>query len=198
MRDFVVFDIETKRTAREIQEQLGLKEEREAFGYPHLMEFGLGVVFDSKTGTYNEFTDADKFADFLLSRPAVFVSWNGIRFDLPVLLPHINIDKFFLLSKRIHLDLLADFYKSVGQKFRVSLNNIAQNSLGTEKTMDGADAPLMLRQGKIKEVMEYCRNDVLITTKVMLFGYNNKFIKFWDSAEGKVREMKVDYRGWLR
>lgn len=198
MRDFVVFDIETKRTAKEIQEQLGLENERDAFGYPQLMQFGLGVIYDSKTAKYYEFTDANKFADFLLSKPATFVSWNGIRFDLPVLLSHINIDKYSGLRQRFHLDMLAEFYDAVDRRFRVSLNNIAQNSLGTQKTMNGSNAPLMLRQGKVKEVMEYCKNDVYITLKLLIFGLNNGFIQYWDSTENCIKKMKVDYKKWLR
>ena len=48
-----------------------------------------------------------------------------------------------------------------------SLDAIAQaNNLGA-KTGHGAEAPKLWKQGKYQEVIDYCKNDVLITRRLL-------------------------------
>lgn len=197
MRDYIVFDTETSRTTREVQALLNLKSDREAFAYPHRMGFGVGVVWDSKEQEFSTFKDAKKMAEKLMNFDGVLVSFNGIRFDIPVFLPYIDIDWFFKLQQKPHLDMLKDFYDRVNGRFRVPLNNIAKQSCGVEKSGSGADAPFLFKQGRFKELIEYCQQDVEVTKQVFLYGLKNGFIKYWDRQNQLGTQMEVDYKAYL-
>lgn len=195
--DFCVFDLEISKTIAQTAKELGLRDEREAFSYPHKMDMSIGVAYSSTDKEYHSFLSAKLMAKHLLDSPGILISFNGKRFDLPVLLCDCDIDTFLGLQKKKHLDILADFYDLVHGKFRVSLNNLAQNTLGKVKGGNGADAPLLFQQGKIDELREYCQMDVQITREIFEFGAANGYVRYFDSETGKVEEMPVKYAEWL-
>ena len=122
--DYCVFDIQPAKSLIEVKEELGLKDERSAFGFPHRMGFSIGCTFSPKD-KFKFFSTADEMADYLLKFKGKLVSFNGTRFSLPVLLDEIDIDKFLRLQRLPHLDILADFYDRAQGRFRVSLDNMA-------------------------------------------------------------------------
>ena len=198
MKHYCAFDIETAKTCKQVQDELELPDERDAFKYPHRMGFGVGVVYDSKTKEFTEFKKGQDMVKFLLDFDGVLVSYNGKRFDIPALLPYMDIDVYNKLIRKPHLDLLENFYARVNGKFRVPLDNIAKHSIGTQKIGSGADAPLLFQEGKIKELMEYCKVDVAITSRILEFGMKNGHIRFWDKYKSKVVELPVNYVGMLK
>ena len=193
MRPFLVFDIEIKRTPREVARELNLKSEGEAFSFPQKMGFGVGIIYNSTTEDYLVFQSAKEFANYLLRFDGLLVSFNGARFDLPVLLDEIDIDTFRALQTKPHLDILQYFYFRVGGRFRVGLDNLAQNTIGRGKTGNGADAPILLREGKMTELVAYCKNDVEITKAIYEFGVEQGYINYLDNQTNKVTKMKVDW-----
>lgn len=193
MKPYLIFDIEIKRTITEVAEELKLPDERMAFAYPHKLGFGVAVVFNSKTEEYLIFQSAKGLADYLLNFDGILVSFNGVRFDLPVLLDEIDIDTYRELMIKPHHDILQDFYARVGGKFRVGLDNLSRNTIGKGKTGNGADAPLLFQQGRIDELIDYCRNDVLITKLVYEFGMEQGYIQYWDSQNNRCSRMPVDW-----
>ena len=48
----------------------------------------------------------------------------------------------------------------------------------------GADAPQLLQEGKVKEVLEYCKNDVHITNEVYKKLMKDGKLKIWFSKYG--------------
>jgi DEAD/DEAH box helicase domain-containing protein len=198
MRDYAVFDLETAKTTKEVQQELDLDAEGKAFGYPHRMMFGCGIVWDSKQKLFVPFKKADEMADFLLGFDGVLVSWNGRRFDIPVLLPFIDIDVYNRLQAKPHLDMLQDFYERVQGRFRISLDNCAKHTVGVGKIGDGADAPLLFKQGRWEELLEYCKVDVSITKRILEYGLEHGHIKFWDKFENQVVRMPVGYEEYLK
>lgn len=195
--DYCVFDIEISKTIGQVARELSLRTEGEAFGYPHKLGFSIGVVYSSTTKEYLVFQSAKEMAKYLLDFDGLLVSFNGIRFDLPCLLAEIDIDTYQWLQKKKHLDLLADFYNNVKGRFRVSLNNIAENTIGKVKSGKGEDAPLLFQQGKIGELIEYCKMDVQLTQEIFEFGCQNGYINYYDSQKGEKDEMPVAYLDWM-
>lgn len=195
--DYLVFDIEISKTPKQIMAELGLKDEREIFNYPHRCGFSVGVVYNSLTKEYLIFKSAREMAKYLLYFNGILVSFNGIRFDIPCLLADIDIDTFQGLQRKRHLDILAYFYNNVVGKFRVSLNNISENTIMKVKTGNGANAPQLFQDGKWEELVDYCRNDVQLTKEVFEFGCVNGYINYFDKMIAKKEEMSCDWSDWL-
>ena len=65
-------------------------------------------------------------------------------------------------------------------------------SIGTQKTADGMQALKWWKQGKIKEILEYCNKDVAITRDLFLYGYKKGYLLFRNKA-GKVVRIPVDW-----
>jgi len=193
MQPYLVFDVEVKRTTDEVAKELKLMDGLSAFNYPHKLGFSVGVVYNSVTDEFLAFQTAKDFADYLLKYNFLLVSFNGIRFDLPVLLDEIDIDSYRELENRPHLDILQDFYIRVNKKFRVGLDNLSMNTLGKGKIGNGADAPLLYQEGKFDALIEYCRNDVLLTKEIFEFGYEQGYIQYYDNFKGGVCRLEVKW-----
>lgn len=195
--DFCVFDIEISKTLSQVARELSLKSEGEAFNFPHKCGFAVGIVYSSKTKEYLVFNSAKEMANFLLRFDGLLVSYNGKRFDVPCLLNDCDVDTFLAIQQKPHLDILAEFYKSVKGRFRVGLNNIAENTLKKSKTGKGEDAPLLFQQNRWDELVEYCKNDVVLTKEIFEFGCQVGYISYFDKEAGVIDEIPVDYLGWL-
>jgi DEAD/DEAH box helicase domain-containing protein len=195
--DYCIFDIEISKTIEQVARELSLKTEGEAFNFPHKCGFSVGVIYSSKSKEYLVFNSAKEMAKYLLDFDGLIVSFNGRRFDIPTLLNDCDIDTFLWLQQKKHLDLLADFYNNVKGRFRVSLNNIAENTIGEVKSGKGADAPLLFQQGKIGELVDYCKMDVQLTLEIFEFGCQNGYINYYDSQKGEKDEMPVTYLDWM-
>jgi DEAD/DEAH box helicase domain-containing protein len=196
MRPYLVFDIEIKRTITEVAKELKLPDERMAFAYPQKLGFGVGIIYNSLSDEFLVFKSAREFALYLLKFGGLLVSFNGARFDLPVLLDEIDIDTFRGLMAKPHLDILRDFYGRVEGRFRVGLDNIAKNTIGKSKTGNGADAPFLFQQERWDELIDYCRNDVVITKEIFEFGFEQGYIHYLDTQTGRVCRMEVDWSEW--
>jgi DEAD/DEAH box helicase domain-containing protein len=92
--------------------------------------------------------------------------------------------------KTLHsLDILEVVHKYLG--FRLSLDHLAQATLSAKKTADGLQALEWWRQGRIKEILAYCRADVEITKDLYGFGRENGYLLF-NSKTGTMR-IPVDW-----
>jgi DEAD/DEAH box helicase domain-containing protein len=194
MKDWLCFDIEISKTLGQVARELNLRTEGEAFNFPHKCGFAVGVVFNSRTEEYLVFKSAKEMAKYLLENGDFLVSFNGIRFDILCLLNGgVDIDTFLALQHKPHLDLLADFYRRVDGRFRVGLDNMAQNTIGEGKTGNGADAPLLYQSEKWDELITYCENDVRITKQIFWYGSEQGYISYLDNQTNKVCRMDVDW-----
>jgi len=198
MRNYCVFDTEISKLPSELQIELKLSDEKAAFGFPHQLGFACGVCYNSQTDEFTVFKDANKMAQYLLAFDGVLISFNGNRFDLPVFLGQCDIDIYHALQRKAHIDILAEFYKAVDSKFRVSLDNLTKNTCGVVKSDSGAEAPLMFRRGEWERLISYCKNDVAITAMLFKYGLEKGHIMYFDNRNGQVVEMKVNYKGMLK
>jgi uncharacterized protein YprB with RNaseH-like and TPR domain len=96
-----------------------------------------------------------------------FVSANGVGFDIPFILIR---SLFFLepltkselnaLLNRKHFDIM-----TITSRF-VSLDNLATLFKCKRKTGKGSDAIVLYQENKLKELAEYCMNDVEVTKDI--------------------------------
>ncbi len=132
-----------------------------------LEELGVSVVgiyrYDvDRYETYDE--SAFSRLSQLLSEAERVVGFNIVRFDLPVLQPHVKVP----LRRLPSLDLLEDLRRVLGH--RVSLNAVARATLGIEKSGDGLQAVRFYERGEMDRLRRYCLDDVRITRAVYEHG----------------------------
>jgi len=108
----------------------------------------------------------------ILEQADRIIGFNIIDFDYPVLSAHYHGD----ISSFPTLDILAEVKKTVGH--RVSLDALAKETLGTEKSGTGLDALLYYEQGRFEELASYCLSDVRITRDLYDFGRTHGQLKF--------------------
>jgi len=68
-------------------------------------------------------------------------------------------------------DILEDVFQRLG--FRLGLDHLAVETLGTGKSADGIQAVEWFRQGEMEKLTEYCKQDVAATRDLFLYGINN-------------------------
>jgi len=94
------------------------------------------------------------------------------------------------LAKLQHLDLLAKINQSLG--YRIKLDDVAAATIGQRKSAHGLQAVQWWKEGKIPEIIEYCKQDVKVTKEVYEFGKDNGYILF-DDRLGERRKVDIDF-----
>ena len=114
------------------------------------------------------------------------VSFNGDRFDAQVLSYYGNVEAI----NRHSFDVLVDLSRRLGH--RVSLDSVAQATLGVGKSADGVMALKWWKEGQIELIAEYCRKDVQVLKDVVAFGRRNGHVKYLDRS-GASRSISVEW-----
>jgi len=169
---FGVLDIETQRSAQEVG----------GWNRADLMGISCVVVYDSKEDEYFEFLD-DQVPLLIdhLKKFDLIIGFNIKRFDFRVLSGYSD----FHFKKLPTLDILEEVHDRLG--YRLSLDHLAKVTLGKEKTADGLQALRWWKQGRIREIIDYCKVDVEITKDLFLYGRNNGYLLFNNKAKKTVR-----------
>ena len=89
------------------------------------------------------------------------------------------------INSETTLDILEKIHDRLG--YRISLDNISKVTLDREKTADGLQALRWWKQGKIREIIDYCRADVEITRDLYRYGRDNGFLLFNNKDKKAVR-----------
>ena len=179
MDEYIVLDLETQKLSDEVEG-----------GWNNIKDFGVAVAVLWHEGHYQEgffsvhadwnedslkpaidalsdkgvyIWDIDLLISYLESAPAI-VSFNGINFDYEVLRPY-GLQPELLYHKSF--DILDQLKKKLGH--RVSLESVAQATLGVGKTGSGVEAVRFWKEGKIDAVIDYCKQDVDITKRIYEF-----------------------------
>lgn len=116
----------------------------------------------------------------------VVVGFNITNFDMETLRPYYSGN----MEQLNVLDLLTRFKEAAGH--RISLDAIAQETLGKSKTGDGLDAIRYYRSGQFRELAKYCLHDVAITRDVYDFGKKNNLVRFVNKWNRKI-EVPVNF-----
>ncbi len=167
-----VIDIETQLSAREVG----------GWHRADLMRVSCIVLYDSKDKIFHEYLEAqvEDLVDHL-QRLELVIGFNNNKFDYRVLSGYSDFDFHSLPT----LDLLENVHGRLG--FRLSLDHLARETLGTPKSADGLQALRWWKQGKIREIVDYCAKDVEITRDLYLFGREHRYLVFKNKAGQTVR-----------
>ncbi len=174
---FGVFDLETQLSAQEVG----------GWHRAELMKVSCAVLYDSRTDEFKEFLEKD--VQLLVEHLSDFdlvVGFNVKRFDYRVLKAYTEFDLWRLPT----LDILEEVHKRLG--YRLSLDHLASVTLGAKKTANGLQALRWWKQGKIEEIVRYCRQDVALTKDLFLYGKQHGHLLFRNKAGNTVR-VKVSW-----
>ncbi len=175
--DKIVFDIETKNSFADVG------------GKENLKDLEVSVI-----GAYSY--DRDEYLCFderqlkelgeLLRNAGLLIGYSSKYFDVPVLNKYFD----FNLAAVPHFDILEEIEKSFGR--RVGLGDVAEANLGIGKTAHGLEAIDMYRAGRIKELKNYCLNDVKITKEIFDLIRSNGYL--WIPQRGIPQMKKVEIK----
>jgi len=125
---YVVFDIETQKSFKEISDRKKL----------YQLKISVVGVYDSKKDEYEAYEEKDLMkVDEIFREADVAIGFNSDGFDFPVIAPYL-----FTPVKNIRsLDLMLEIQKSIGH--RVSLQSVAEGTLGSSKSGEGLGARVL-------------------------------------------------------
>lgn len=144
-------------------------------GWDNIPAFGLAVAvtWDPAFGFREWFEPEAPLLLQEISRFARLVTFNGNRFDLPLLSAYGPTQDLRPRS----FDVLADLRRRLG--FRVSLDDLARATLGRGKGGSGEQALRWWRSGDPalrRKVVEYCRQDVALLRDCVEYGRQQGFV----------------------
>jgi len=122
----------------------------------------------------------------ILENADVLIGFNIISFDLETFRPYYsgNIEKLPVL------DILDRIKDSAGH--RVSLDAVATQTLGVQKSGSGLDALVYYEKKQFDKLALYCNKDVEITRDVYDYGRSKGMVKFLNKWN-RLIETKVDF-----
>jgi len=143
----VFFDLETQRAAADVG----------GWHNAHLMRLALAVTWDSRSGAFRTFREAEVEALLAqLGEADLVVGFNIRRFDYRVLRGYTELDFDGLAT----FDMLDAIHARLG--YRLPLAHLAEETLGAGKSADGLQSIAWWREGRLDLVEAYCRRDVEI------------------------------------
>ena len=167
-----VFDLETQRSAADVG------------GWQHADRMGIscGVVYDARKKAFRSYLE-DQIEQLIthLKHFDLVVGFNIKRFDFQVLQGYSHFDLRALNT----LDILEEVHNYLG--FRLSLAHLAQETLNVNKTADGLQALRWWKQGRIREIIDYCKMDVKLTRDLFRYGRQKGYLIFCNRNQNRVR-----------
>lgn len=176
--NYVVFDLETQN----IFQDVGSNDAAD-------LDISVATVYESNTDTYTTVV-VDDLAELwpIIERADALVGYNSDHFDIPLLNKYYPGD----LTQIKSIDILASIKDSLGRRLR--LDSVAHATIGSKKSADGLQAVRWWREGKVKEIMKYCEQDVKVTKKVFDYALEHGHVKFKDGYRKK--EIPLDTSSW--
>ena len=177
--NLVFFDLETQNLFQDVGGRTGIER----------LRLSCGVTFSTERNDFAVYweRDAQALIEELKQADRV-IGFNLIGFDYLVLRPYAPGFNFTSLRT---LDLLQDIHRTLG--FRLSLDSIAEASLGTTKSASGLKAVEWFHAGEFEKIAEYCKVDVDITRQVYEFGRDNGFVHYRSKLGSKLK-VAVNWR----
>lgn len=169
----VLFDVETQKVFHEVG------------GKTDQLKVSVVALYDFSTDSYHTFFENELPKMFsMFEKASQLIGFNINRFDLEVLKPYYvgNVYKFPTL------DILEEIQKSLGR--RIALDDLLKATLNVRKEGHGLLAVNYFKEGKLKELKEYCLSDVRLTKQLYDYIMVNKKAYFLGPS-GKV-EIRVD------
>jgi DEAD/DEAH box helicase domain-containing protein len=172
-----VFDVETRKSAQEVG----------GWHRAERMGISVAVLYDSEHDQYLSYEEheIDRLIERLFSLDLV-IGFNNKRFDNRVLSAYTARH----LGTLPTLDILEEIYRQLG--YRLSLDRLAEHTLGVKKEGNGLLALQWFAEGRMDLLTSYCRKDVEITRDILHFGLDNNHLLFRNKA-GMVVRLPVDF-----
>lgn len=173
----ITFDIETRG------------EFQGGIANPATLELAVVGIHDSEDDSLRCFS-LEELPELwpVLERADMLIGYNSDHFDVPILNKYYAGD----LSSIRSLDLLKEVKAVLGRRLR--LDNLAEATLGKNKSGSGREVQKWLAQGLIEKVKSYCLDDVRITKELYDHARTHGSLKYKD-YDG-VREIKLDTSLW--
>lgn len=174
----IVFDIETRNTFQEA-----------GSNNPADLDISVVCIYDSERDSYQSFLLEELPRLWpILETADMLIGYNSDHFDIPLLNKYYPGD----LLKIKSLDIMKELQKVAGR--RMKLDQVAEGTLGINKTGHGLDAITWWRAGEIDKIKKYCLDDVRITKDVYEYALKNN--KLFFSEGGKKNEIKLETSTW--
>lgn len=173
---YLVVDLETQNLVQDVG----------GWGHIDKLKISVACAFDSKTGETLVFTEDEipKLNDLCEDR--LVVGYNIRGFDLIILQAYgLNLHKLDVF------DIMYDLQTLTRQKF-LKLESVAQGTLNAGKSADGLLAVEWWKQGKIDKIIEYCKQDVLVTKDIFEYGRKKGEVKI-RKADGQDTPVRVHW-----
>jgi DEAD/DEAH box helicase domain-containing protein len=174
--EIVFFDLETQKLSHEVG------------GWQHVakMKLSIAVTYSESRG-FQAFTEdtVNQLVDVLKSADLV-VGFNHVKFDYEVLSAYTAEN----LRTGQNLDILLEIQKIIGH--RLSLDHLAQFTLGKKKSGSGMDAPMWFKEGRFDLLEKYCRDDVIITRDLYQFGIDKGYL-LYQKRNGQKTKIPVSW-----
>ncbi len=166
------FDLETQRLAEEVG----------GWQNKHLMRVSVAVVFDTETERFHVYRENEVSALIEhLKKLDLVVGFNVLSFDYAVLKAYSPFD----FSSLPTLDLLKEIHSHLG--FRLSLDHLAEKTLGRRKESDGIQAAKWFREGEWEMLIDYCQKDVILTKDLFNHALDKRFLMYADRQGRLIR-----------
>ena len=174
----IVFDIETSNIFQDV-----------GSNNPADLSISIVGIYEYEGDRYSTFTQ-EEFGKLwpILENDDMFITFNGDHFDIPLLNKYYQGDLFKIKS----LDILKEMHKSAGR--RMKLDQIAEGTLGINKSGHGLDAIKWWKNGEVDKVKKYCLEDVRITKDVYEYALKNGKLIFKEGPN--LNEVKLDTSNW--
>ncbi len=130
-----------------------------------------------------------------VNRGYTIVTWNGLGFDFDVLTEESGLYEECRELALGHVDMMFHLFCVKG--FPLGLDTAAKGMglAGKTEGVKGADAPRMWREGRRKEVLDYCAQDVRTTVDLARACTNRGGLQ-WVSNSGRINVLNLP-GGWL-
>ncbi len=176
----MILDVETKKTFDEVG---GFFPDRLGISF-------VGVCIregNSGKGEMRSYWEKDLPTLFpLLEKADLVIGFNVDNFDMQTFVPYYSAD----ITKIPTLDLLLKIKESAGH--RISLDAVAQETLGVGKSGDGLDAIKYYNTKQWDKLEKYCLQDVTVTRDVYDYGLQKGHVKF-KNKWNRLIECPVDF-----
>jgi hypothetical protein len=174
----IVFDIETRNVFADVGKN-----------DPSLLDIALVAIHDSETDEYSSYLEEDLPHLWpIIERADMLIGFNSDHFDIPLLNKYYPGD----LTQIKSLDILKEIQQSYGR--RMKLDQLAEGTLGKNKSGHGLDAIMWWKQGEIEKIRTYCIDDVKITKEIYEYALANNKLIFKEG--GVLNEIKLDTSSW--
>lgn len=194
----LAIDLETKNYSYDIG----------GWGNTHMFQVSTVCTWDGNTGTIYIDEPVDSLQksgysikpisqlkydlDDHLEKGGKLLGHNIVSFDLPVLKNALDIyciKKY--MDKKAYIDTSRDIASITGERF--TLSNLVTKTLGDDKTMTSADAPMVWKNGGYSEVAEYCLKDCELVYDLWKYGQKNSFVKGYSIEKEEEVELGVEW-----